>query len=101
MTRAAAAAPPGAASVPVRVAGDVADATAGGRHQRVGMHSDLHRLLQRTLHETRLRDATERRAVAAGRTAPSRRRVVVGRALQLLARRSPLARRRLARWVRG
>jgi nucleoside-diphosphate-sugar epimerase len=27
-------------------AGDVADATASGRRERVGMHSDLHRLLQ-------------------------------------------------------
>jgi hypothetical protein len=66
------------------------------------MHSDLHRLVQRALHEERLRDAAERRAAAIARAAPARRRVVVAlHALRLLAARSADVRRRPARRARG
>jgi hypothetical protein len=66
------------------------------------MHSDLHLLVQRALHEARLRDAAEGRRAAIARATPSRRRVVVALwAFQLLAAASPAARRRPARRARG
>jgi hypothetical protein len=67
------------------------------------MHSDLHGLLQRALHEARLRDAAAERAVAAGRAAPrARREVAVARwALRLMTGPAAAARRRPVRRARG